>query len=169
MSKIYIAASWKQRERVNKISKELSSRGHVVFDFTDNASRAEVNRHMCLDFPIYATSPKATYPERYDPTKQKYGHYLREMHEYDDVMKNNLAIIKKCDVCILLLPAGADSHADWGACVGASKITCVVGYPESGERSPCHLWADAFFQDDAELLDWFESFNDSVTRDRITD
>ena len=91
MSKIYIAASWKQRERVNKISKELSSRGHVVFDFTDNASRAEVNRHMCLDFPIYATSPKATYPERYDPTKQKYGHYLREMHEYDDVMKNNLA------------------------------------------------------------------------------
>jgi hypothetical protein len=169
MSKIYIAASWKQKDRVNKIAHVLSERGHIVFDFTDNTSRMKVNQALDLDFQLCDEQPKTKYASKYEPQNNKYGEYLQNMHLYQEMMKNNLAIIKKCDICILLLPAGADAHSDWGAAIGAKKITCVVGYPENGERSPCHLWAHAFFQDDKELFEKFESFDRSFSQSRITD
>jgi len=169
MSKIYIAASWKQKDRVNKIAHVLSERGHIVFDFTDSKSRLKVNQALDLDFQLCDEQPKTKYASKYEPQNNKYGEYLQNMHLYQEMMKNNLAIIKKCDVCILLLLAGADAHADWGAAVGANKITCVVGYPDNGDRSPSHLWADRFFQSDDELISSFETFINSVSCDRITD
>lgn len=140
---IYISSSWKNRDRVRKLAQDLRALGHTVYDFTDPASRGEPEL------------PPERFPVQFDPATHDYAAYLASSPEYERAVAGNLNwILERCDLCVLLLPCGADSHADWGAAVGAGKRSVVIGHPPKGERTPSHLWADAILPDEAALFRW---------------
>lgn len=138
---VYLSASWKQRTRVRALALRLRAAGYSVYDFTDPSCRCTP------EFP-----PEA-FPELFDPTCHVYREYLRRADWYQAVQANRRAL-ERSTVCAMLLPCGIDATADWALAVGLGRITCVVGHPPAGERSPVHLWADAMLDTDDELLDW---------------
>lgn len=140
--KIYIACSWKQRDRVRALAMALRRAGHDVYDFTDPA---------CRDVPEI---PPERFPEQFDPERGSYADYLRAVPEWADAVMCNRRALRRCDVAVLLLPCGADSHADWAFAVGAGKWTAVVCTQREGERTPSHLWADALLADDSAVAPW---------------
>jgi hypothetical protein len=91
------------------------------------------------------------FPEQFDPLKHQYRSYL-ETPQWRQAVEENRKALLTCDVCVLLLPCGADSHADWGVAVGAGKPSIVMGHPKAGERTPSHLWSDAIIPDDNDDL-----------------
>lgn len=139
---IYLSSSWKNRDHVRKLAIDLRVLGHTVYDFTDPASREEPEL------------PPERFPVQFDPTMHDYGTYLSGLGYRRAVTGNLRWIVDRCDLCVLMLPCGADSHADWGAAVGAGKRSVVIGHPPRGERTPSHLWADAILTDEAALLRW---------------
>lgn len=135
---IYISSSWKNRDRVRAFAVALRSQGHEVYDFTDPLSRKAPE------------TPPELFPAQFDPTKHNYAEYLDSVPNWRTAVYGNLAAIRRCDLCVLLLPCGADSHADWGVAVGAGKRSVVVGQP--GERTPSHLWSEKIIDSDAKAL-----------------
>ncbi len=142
---IYISSSWKNRNSIRALAVALRTQGHTVYDFTDPASRQGVSE-----------VPPERYPEQFDPTRHDYAAYLKAIPEWRAAIEQNRAALLRCDLCILLLPCGADSHADWGIAVGAGKRSIVVGHPKIGERTPSHLWAEAILSDVAAALQYLQ-------------
>jgi hypothetical protein len=140
MPTIYISSSWKNRVRVREIATLLRMNGFEVYDFTDP---------KCRKTPEI---PPETFPEQFDPLKHQYRSYLESTPQWRQAVEENRKALLACDVCVLLLPCGADSHADWGVAVGAGKPSIVMGHPKAGERTPSHLWSDAIIPDDNDDL-----------------
>jgi len=129
--KIYIASSWKNREKVREMANRLRKDGHKVYDFTDISNRK-----------IPELSPEFIKKGEYDPAKHKsYSDFLRCREMYASVM-NNQEALRWCDLVVMLLPCGNDAHSDWAYAVGQGKSTLVVGQPRKGEQSYTQLWAD---------------------------
>lgn len=126
--KVYISSSWKQRERVRQLARMLRDRNIDVYDFTDPGCRSTPE------------IPPEKFPEPFDSHTHYYPEYL-ERPEWRAAVEENLKTIRGCDALVLLLPCGADAHADYGVAVGLGKPTIVVGHPADGERSPTHLWS----------------------------
>jgi hypothetical protein len=139
--KIYISSSWKNAALVRALAAELRFHGHEVFDFTDPACRSEP--------PL----PPESFPEEFDPEKHFYSFYIRR-GEWRRTVNENRKAIGAADLIILILPCGADAHADWGLGVGMGKRSVVVGCPRKGERSPVHLWADAILDHIGDVAEW---------------
>lgn len=139
---IYISASWKQRDRVRALANRLRGEGHEVYDFTDPA---------CRNTPEI---PPERFPEQFDPERHNYREYLTAVPEWRAAIECNRAALMRCSAVVLLLPAGADSHADWAFAVGRGVASAVVGGPRAGERTPSHMWADALLDTDDAAVAW---------------
>lgn len=126
---IYISSSWKQRERVRKLANLLREAGFKVYDFTDPS---------CRETPEI---PPEKFPEQFDPNLHKYADYINKP-EWRAAVEENRRAIEKSEIVVLLLPCGADAHADYGYALGLGKRAVVVGHPDKGDRSPTHLWAE---------------------------
>lgn len=137
---IVIAASWKQRDHVRTLANQIRNFGHVVYDFTDPTCRKTKE-----------LSPE-TYPERFDSNRHDYWEYLNKYPEYKLAVNENKEHVLNCDIVVLLLPCGIDATADWAVGVGSGKFTIIVGSPNTGERSPVHLWTNLYCKDDETLL-----------------
>lgn len=144
-SLIFIASSWKQRERVRNLANEIRKLEFDVYDFTDPS---------CRKTPEVAPEK---YPELFDPQKHIYWNYLHKQ-EWFDAIEENRRNIDNCDKLVLLLPCGIDATADWAYAFAKEKETYIVGEPPTGERSPVHLWANGWFPDEHSFLhhltDW---------------
>lgn len=138
---IYISSSWKNREHVRQLAIELRELGHNVYDFTDPTCRRTPE------------IPPEKYPEAFDPERHVYREYINKPEWRAAVMENKAAI-EGANLIILLLPCGADAHADWAYGVGQEIPAVVVGHPKAGDRSPVHLWANAILDDDKALFQW---------------
>jgi len=145
--KIYISSSWKNRDKVREIATRLRKDGHKVYDFTDP---------NCRKVPEYP-------PERqqvpFDPAIHKsHAEYMRNdraNYMYASVM-NNQEALRWCDLVILLLPCGNDSHADWAYGVGLGKASVVVGQPRAGEQSYTQLWADKILDNPDDVYNYIK-------------
>ena len=137
---IYISSSWKNRDRVRSFANALRALNIPVYDFTDPT---------CRDTPEI---PPERFPEAFDPAKHKYEAYLRSIPEWKAAVECNRRALDACSAVVLLLPCGPDAHADWAYAVGRGKFTLVVGSPKAGDRTPTHLWANAFAASDEEAL-----------------
>ena len=126
---IYISSSWKQRDQVRRLAFLLREKGFRVYDFTDP---------ICRKMPEI---PPERFPEQFDPDIHNYAEYIQKP-EWRAAVEENRMAIENCEVVILLLPCGADSHADYGYALGLGKKAIVLGCPEKGVRCPTHLWAD---------------------------
>lgn len=149
--KIYVASSWKNRGTVRALADSLAEIGHDVYDFTDSRSRARWAASLGASSG-YVEIPPETYARRFDPLAESYESYLRGLDRYAPAMELNRLAASSCDACVLVLPCGPDSHADWGVAVGSGKKTYVVGAPPAGERTPSHLWCNRFFRDVSEFV-----------------
>ncbi len=138
--RIYTASSWKNQPRVRLLSQVLRAMGHSVYDFTDPACRTE---------PELAPEK---FPEQFDPAQHNYEAYLKATPEWGPCVRSNRRELDQCDLVVLLLPCGNDSHADWAYGVGRGKKSYVVGHPATGERTPTHLWADEFFASEWDMV-----------------
>ena len=132
---VYISSSWKNRELVREVAIKLREHGHEVYDFTDPASRKTPE------------IPPEAFPDQFDPSHHHYGDYLKSNPFWRDAVFANKDALDRCDAVVLLLPCGADAHADWAYAVGKGKKTMVVGHPGVGHRTPSHLWCDLFVHD----------------------
>ena len=139
--KVYISSSWKNRDKVRAFAEELRECGHEVYDFTDP---------KCRTTPEI---PPEKFPEQFDPSKHHYPLYL-DREEWRLAVEENKKAIEWADVIALLLPCGIDSTADWALGVGFGKLSCVIGSPKKGERSPVHLWADAMMDSTTQATNW---------------
>jgi hypothetical protein len=139
---VYISSSWKQRERVRAVAVALRAAGLDVYDFTDPACRGEPE------------IPPEKFPRQFDAVTDVYAEYITSNAYWRRAVEGNRRALDRCDAVLLLLPCGADAHADWAYAVGRGKRTAVVGSPPNGERTPSHLWSDALFHTDAEGVAW---------------
>jgi hypothetical protein len=155
--KVYISASWKQRERVRALAVSLRAVNHEVYDFTDPACRSAITGRACREIP------PEQFPDLFDPAKHIYREYLTAVPQWRAAVDGNRQALRWCDAVVLLLPAGADSHADWALAVGMGKRSAVVGGPRAGERTPSHLWADALLDSDEEVPKWLNEFSRRIT------
>ncbi len=142
---VYIAASWKQRERVRALAIRLRESGFEVYDFTDPTCRGA--REI----------PPEEFPQQFDPAKHNYREYLSSEPHWRGAVEGNRAALERADIVLLLLPAGADSHADWAYGLGKGALSAVVGAPRAGERTPSHLWADQLLDTDNDAIEWCEA------------
>jgi hypothetical protein len=140
--KVYISSSWKNRDRVREVAMSLRKHGHEVYDFTDPS---------CRKTPEI---PPERFPDPFDPERGSYAQYISSVPEWRHAVECNQEAIRWCDAVVLLLPCGADAHADWAYAIGLGKRTCVVGSPKMGERTPTHLWADALLDTDDGIPQW---------------
>jgi len=140
--KIYISSSWKNRDKVREMTVRLRKDGHKVYDFTDPTTRK------------VPESPPEVFPE-FNPAKDKYSEYCRNVNAYACVM-NNQEALRWCDLCILLLPCGNDAHSDWGYAVGNGKHSVVVGTPR--DRAYTHLWADKIIDNPDDVYAFIKSY-----------
>lgn len=141
---IYISSSWKNRVKVRELADLLRSAEFKAYDFTD---------------PNCRTSPEIPpekFPEQFDPESHVYSSYL-DQPEWRRAVEENRKALDRCTGVILLLPCGIDATADWAYAVGRGKLSIVLGHPRAGERSPVHLWADAFVQTPEEAVEWFSA------------
>ena len=81
---------------------------YEVYDFTDP---------QCRKSPEI---PPEKFPAQFDPKVSTYREYISNPYWRGAVEGNRVAIAWS-DVVVLLLPAGADSHADWALGVGMGK------------------------------------------------
>lgn len=155
--KIYISASWKQRERVRSLAVKLRADGHEVYDFTDAA---------CRKTPEI---PPERFPDQFDPERHIYREYISAVPEWREAVVCNREALCWCEVVVLLLPAGNDAHSDWALAVGMGKWSVVVGQPRAGDRTPSHLWANALLDKDDDVIDWLRKLQltDNVGETRL--
>lgn len=161
-SLIFVASSWKQRDRVRTLANEIRKIGFPVFDFTDPS---------CRSTPEIA--PEKV-PELFDHEKQSYWSYLHEHQSlWYKAVEENRENIERCSMLVMLLPCGIDATADWAYAVAKGKETYIIGEPKAGERSPVHLWADGWFPDDKSFLHhlrrWTYSEQDRSFPDHLTE
>lgn len=136
---VYISSSWKQRIRVRKLATLLREAGFRVYDFTDPS---------CRKTPEI---PPEKFPEQFDPDRHNYAEYINKP-EWRAAVEENRRAIEKSEIVILLLPCGADAHADYGYALGLGKKAIVVGHPEKGARCPTHLWAEKIVETEKEAV-----------------
>ncbi len=146
--KVYISSSWKNRERVRAMAERLEEMGHNVYDFTNTKCR------KCQEIPPGTTAD-------FNPERHDYREYINWKLFRDAVYENRKAI-DECDLVVLLLPCGNDSHVDWAYGVGRGKPSVIVGHPMSGGQSPTHLWADMIVANDES----FYMFLDKMEEDK---
>jgi hypothetical protein len=139
---IYISSSWKNRDRVRALAVAMRAAGFAVYDFTDPA---------CRETPEI---PPEKFPDSFDPSCHTYRDYLAGTPEWHTAVECNRHALDNCSAVVLLLPCGADAHADWAYGVGRGKPSAVVGHPPAGERTPTHLWASALLRDESEVVPW---------------
>lgn len=79
------------------------------------------------------------------------GHAAKHVFEFD---KSHL---DRCDMAILLCPAGKSGHLELGYCAGSGKrtVVCLDGDPE--RYDVMYGFADHVVADVEELLDYLES------------
>ena len=133
--KIYLSSSWKNRKRVHRFAEQLEGEGFNVYDFTNPKCRKG------------SEIPPEQFPEQFDPEKHIYKEYLESVPEWRQAVFENKAAIENCDLIVLMLPSGLDSHADAFYGLGLGKRLIICGQPN--ERTPTHLWAEGIFLSDA--------------------
>lgn len=142
---IYLSSSWKNRERVRALAIQLRELGHEVYDFTDPSCRKSPE------------IPPERFPKNWDPEDgQSYEAYLRATPEWKIAVNCNRDALMNVDLVVLLLPAGADAHADAYYGLGQGARLVVLGAHKAGDRTPTHLWAERFFETENDLIAWLE-------------
>ena len=142
--RLYVAGRYRDKEKIRYLSEELREIGHEVFDFTDSSRRL-----VSLEFKPDDKKYSGDYGKALMVMDKKFNSYA--------LVKEQVQAIKWCDICVLLLPSGVDSHADYGIAVGMDKKCYTVGEPENNELSLSHYFSDNY-EDIESFLEFIKEF-----------
>lgn len=121
--KIYAASSWRNEHFNNVVSTLRVSGGHEVYDFRDEGFSWRE-----LDGAYKAGEPwGAAKLNEACTSKVAQEAFARDMNA-----------LRRCDACVLVLPAGRSAHLEAGWAVGAGKRV-VVYAPEPIEPELMYL------------------------------
>lgn len=131
MRKIYIASSWKNKEKVRELASKLRSWGHEVFDFTDRDTRPKgTDWFNCpadkWDGPSLATIEY----------KEFLAHPTSGL-----IFSSDMSGLHWADTVVLLLPSGRSSHMEAGFAPGSGKDLFIFGDLPLGEFDPMYHFA----------------------------
>jgi hypothetical protein len=138
--KIYIASSWKNKDKVRALAGKLRSLGHEVFDFTDRENRPKGTDWFNCPADKWDGPPLAT---------MEYKAFLK-FATSQHIFTADMSGLHWADTVILYLPSGRSSHmeAGWGA--GAGKDLFILGDLPLGEFDSLYFLAKECYHE-AEL------------------
>lgn len=135
MASIYLIGSLRN-PKVPEVAAKLRAAGHDVFD------------------DWFAAGPEADdYWQKYEQTKG--NNYKQGLAGYaaDHVFKFDHFHLNRCDIAVLLLPAGKSGHLELGYAIGRGKKGYILfddGMPERWDVM--YLFAEAVFYDVDSLI-----------------
>lgn len=156
--RVAMAGSWKRRFEIRDAACAIRALGTSVFDFTDPACRLTPElppEHAPREWaPFTDGRTRVMVDEHGNPTDKggnnavwTYEEYLRRHRPgVEDAMLLNRLAYSLCEVIVLVLPSGCDSHFDVGMAVASGAKLVVYGAPETGDRMPVHLAASEFVE-----------------------
>lgn len=135
MRRIYIASSWKNKDRVRALAEKLRGYGHEVFDFTDPDNRAKELDHWNCPADKWDGPPLET---------MEYQLFLT-FPKSQRIFTADMGGLHWADTVILLLPSGRSSHLEAGFGAAAGKDLFVFGDLPLGEFDPMYHMAKRCF------------------------
>jgi hypothetical protein len=139
MRRIYIASSWKNKERVRELAAKLRGVGHEVFDFTDPENRVAGIDKFSFDAKQFAEwSGK-------DPNAVDWLDFLT-WKPSKRAFKVDKSGLDWADTVVLLLPSGRSSHLEAGYGVGQGKELFIFGHLPVGEFDAMYGFAKACYR-----------------------
>lgn len=111
--RIYVASSWRN-ERHPAVVRALRKAGHEVYDFRNPApGKAGFAWHQCDPRPP-STWSVSNYRNVLASPRAREGFAL------------DMAALRSCDACVLVLPCGRSAHLELGWAAGAGKVGLVL-------------------------------------------
>ena len=135
--RIYVASSWRNPQQQAMVT-ALRSHGHEVYDFR-NPAPGEYGFAWSEIDPSWASWSTAQFRDALDTPIARHG-FSRDM-----------AALRWCDACVLLLPCGRSAHLELGWACGAGKQTIVFA-DSPHEPELMYAMCDAIVADLPELL-----------------
>lgn len=113
--RIYVASSWRNEERQQATVLALREAGHDVYDFRnpEPGDRGFAWAQIVGDDRSRLTDPRKFIEVLAHPIAQR-GFGL------------DMAALRACDACVLVLPCGRSAHFELGWAAGAGKRTVVL-------------------------------------------
>ena len=147
MRRIYIASSWKNRNRVRELALLLRNEGHEVFDFTDHEHRDDG-----LDRFVFGAKEWAEHSGK-DPDEIEYKDFLT-WEPTQRAFASDKAGLDWANTVVMLLPCGRSSHLEAGYCAGQGKELFIFGDLPVGEFDAMYGFAKQCFwlSEEAHLL-----------------
>jgi hypothetical protein len=137
--RVYLASSWRN-EYQQFVVEKLRDWGHQTYDFKNPAPDNKGFHWSEIDPEWKAWRPVDFCKGLQHPIAQE-GFAL------------DMAALRECDTCVLLLPSGRSAHLELGYAVGADKATAVL-IPEPCEPELMYRMVDEVFTDLAALRAW---------------
>ncbi len=140
---IYVATSWRNRLQSNVVI-ALRKAGLEIYDFRHpHGERSGGFRWATID-PDWKNWSAETFREKLKHPLAVHGHAI------------DMAAMKSCDGCALILPCGRSSHLEAGWFLGTGKRLVILlnsGEPELMYKMTAHLVLSI-----AELVECFSDF-----------
>lgn len=137
--RIYVASSWRN-ERQPAVVAACKSAGHDVYDFRHPAPGQHGFSWSEIDPAWRAWSPEAFRDALVHPIAQR-GFGL------------DMAALRACDACVLVLPCGRSAHLELGWAAGAGKRTLIL-CEQKEEAELMYLACDVICTSLEEVLWW---------------
>lgn len=134
--KIYLSSSWRNCDRIRALAAQLRTLGHTVFDFTSRSNSVPRD-----SLPPFTDQPYVAYIDQIAPL-------------INDQIITDIEEIEDCDLFVLLLPCGSDSHFEMGYAHKLERLILVVGQPKPDQFVGMHLCAREILADDSQVLDF---------------
>lgn len=138
MTRIYIASSWKNAEKVRGLSGFLREEGNDVFDFTDPEWKVPgLPDHFVFNASKWFGTPL---------NEIDWLDFLKEPIT-EKAFNTDKAGIDWADLVILLVPSGRSSHLEAGYAVGCGKPLFIYGDLPGGEFDVMYHFAEGCYRE----------------------
>ncbi len=148
MMNIYVASSWRNKERQQAVVHALREAGHSVYDFfhPKPGNEGMAWREIEND-PNWIRDPKRFRAGLEHPLAQEAFHL-------------DMDALRAADACVLVLPCGRSAHLELGWAAGAGKRSVVLLDDPVSEPELMYLATDRICLEIEEVVDAVESFQD---------
>lgn len=148
---IYVASSWRNTDQP-RVVRLLREAGHEVYDFR-NPEPGDSGFHWSEIDPQW---------KKWNPCQ--FRAYLT--HPVADRGFNfDMAALRRCDACLLVMPCGRSAHLELGWAIGAGKRTCIL--LSDGEPELMYKIVDEIVIDMDEVLKWLREVDNPKLQDVV--
>ena len=116
-TKIYVASSWRNQYQP-EVVRRLRAEGFAVHNVYEGGKPVPDDHNF--DWARVGCPPEKTFP-----SPEKYRDALRHPIAVDGFNKD-MAALKDCDVCVLVLPCGRSAHLEAGWAAGAGRLVLTL-------------------------------------------